>query len=294
MENVFQTTVDWLSTLEWQRLLPELIGKALGFLAGFAASWFLLFRRRLNAIQRMQSGDSDDFLFQMHRLVAHDDAGPEQHVLIFRNIAPKTTLNQLYDNESVREELKKAAEACTLDEPILTTAGTVGFELLNDALGHIAGILAITSVPREPWLFVMTCEDRQVVRKKCVRCFLIRPGELERFVDWDWCSGNVMVEKPWHWFRVVALHRIALVWKSEQAISALTTEASREKDMPLVDKQVRHDRVRVISVGIHSDDKPIGPPHRIDWSSHLPGLQKLGLRLTQPLPRLTPEVDNGE
>lgn len=58
--------VDWFSSLQWERLLPELIGKALGFLAGFAASWILLFRRRLNAIAKMQSGDSDDFIFQMH------------------------------------------------------------------------------------------------------------------------------------------------------------------------------------------------------------------------------------
>ena len=44
---MLQLTWDWLSNLEWQRVLPELVGKGLGFLAGFAASWFLLFRRKL-------------------------------------------------------------------------------------------------------------------------------------------------------------------------------------------------------------------------------------------------------
>ena len=50
--------IEWLSRFEWSRLLPELIGKATGFLIGFAASWFLLFRKRLQALERLRKGDS--------------------------------------------------------------------------------------------------------------------------------------------------------------------------------------------------------------------------------------------
>jgi len=40
-----QVYVEWFVSLEWSRLLPDLVGKTLGFLAGFSASWFLQFRK---------------------------------------------------------------------------------------------------------------------------------------------------------------------------------------------------------------------------------------------------------
>ena len=281
-----QPILDWLTTLQWERLFPELLGKALGFLAGFAASWFLLFRKRLNAIQRMQSGDSDDFVFQMHRLFpmsesGGNDAATERFVLLFRNVAPKTTLNDMYDNIAIRDVIKEIADQTTPSDPILKTEGTLGFELLNDALGHIAGLLATTPFDRETWLFVMTCEDRQLVRKKCIRCFLIRPDDLKRFLDWQWCRDHVLVEKPWHWFRIVALHRIACHWESEQRRNAAVEKTSRDKEMPLVDPQTHHDRIRLLSVGLNSNEKPIGEPYTIDWNAHLPSLNKLGLPLAE-------------
>jgi hypothetical protein len=280
--------IDWLSTMQWERLFPELIGKALGFLAGFAASWFLVFRRRLNAIAKMQAGDSDDFIFQMHRLwevPAH--AG--DYVLLFRNVAPKTTLNDLYDNIAVRELVKSLADSTSLDDPILQTKGTLGFELLNDAMGHIAGLVATTPFQRETWLFAMTCEDRQVVRKKCVRCFLVRPEDLQRFADWDWCQSHVLVEKPWHWFRVVALHRIAIAWQAEQELTRQEASFGHDRDMPLVDKQVRHDRIRMLSLGFHHDEVPVGDPYRIQWSSHSEKLLVMGLQLRNPPEQQKPE-----
>ncbi|TWU47368.1 hypothetical protein Poly51_51680 [Rubripirellula tenax] len=291
-------------TLQWERLLPEFIGKAGGFLAGIFVSWFLLFRRRLNAIQRLQSGDSDDFVFQVHHLspdgtqsnpghsgdvssadnseatATHaDDPTAQRWVLLFRNLAPKTTLNDLYDNIAVREAVEKAANSCTLADPILRTEGTLGFELVNDAMGHIAGLFAVTSIPREPWLFAMTCEDRTVVRKKCVRCFLIRPDDLGRFADWKWCRQSVSVEKPWHWFRIVALHRIAIAWLAEVEQQQLEAQHDQSSSMPLVDKQVRHDRIRTLSLGVYSFDQPIGEPCQIDWSKRVADLEKLGLNL---------------
>ena len=279
-----QSFIDWFYSLEWERLIPELVGKALGFLTGFATSWFLLFRRRLNDIARLQSGDSDDFIFQMHSLCRlpeseNRESETDKYVLLFRNIAPKTTLNYLYDNLAIRDTIKKLAENTTLRDPILKTEGTLGFEVLNDALGHIAGLLAPTPMDRETWMFAMTCEDRQFVRKNCIRCFLIKPADLDLFHDWNWCRDNVLVEKPWHWFRVVALHRIACCWREEQDLAAQEATQSREKDMPLVDRQVRHDRVRLLSVGINTTERPVGQPHKIDWSKHVPDLAKMGLPL---------------
>ena len=266
----------WLQSLEWTRLVPEVIGKFFGFLLGFAGSWFLLFRKRLKALEKLKAGDSDDVVFQMHLL--QPLSGTSDAVLLFRNVAPRLTINQLYDNPIVRDKVKEIADSTSLRNPVLQTTGTMGFEILNDAFGHIAGQLASMPFRREPWLFAMTCEDRAIVRKKCIRCFLIRPADLERFADWAWCRDHVRVEKPWHWFRVVALHQVAMEWLAERTNRQAWSNA-QANDMPLVHDQEKHDRVRELSIGLGLDDQPVGIPYRIPWAEHLPNLKELGLPL---------------
>ncbi|MGE3808658.1 MAG: hypothetical protein AB7K24_28670 [Gemmataceae bacterium] len=263
----------YLQQLEWDKLIPEFIGKGLGFLFGFAASWYLLFRRRLQELRRLQTGDSDDVLFQMHQLVPVE--GSDEVTLIFRNLGPRTTVNSLYDNEAARNLVKDLASKTTIQDPILRTEGTMGFEVLNDAFSYIAGHLAISPFPREQWLFVMTCEDRQVVRKKCVRCFLVKPADMARFAESRWCLSKVRVEKPWHAIRITALHRIALYWKQEQEL--IKNEPKDDLHLPLVDKQMRHERVRMMSVGISPDEKIVGEPLKVDWETLMARLKALGL-----------------
>jgi hypothetical protein len=256
----------WLANLEWQRLIPETVGKAAGFLLGFAASWFLLFRRKLQELRRFNQGESDEILFQMHKLVPLGDS-PDDIVLIFRNVGIKTSINQLYENTAARELVRNLADGTSLTEPILRTEGTPGFEVINDALGHVAGYLSLTPFDRENWLFTVTCEDRQVVRKRCIRCFLIRPEDLERFADLQWCQTHVKVEKPWHAYRVLALHSIARYWQNERKIP---DQLAGWKTLPDPQRQApgqspRHERVRIISVGLHKGEKPIGEPVTINW-----------------------------
>jgi hypothetical protein len=266
----------WLQSFEWHRLFPELLGKFLGVLLGFVGSWFLLFRKRLKALEKLKSGDSDDVLFQMHLL--QPLPGTADSVLLFRNVAPRLTINQLYDNPIVRDEVKKVADSTSMRSPVLQTMGTVGFEILNDAFGHIAGQLATMPFPRVTWLFAMTCEDRAIVRKKCIRCFLIRPNDLERFADWSWCRDHVRVEKPWHWFRVVALHQMAMEWQAERG-ARIAMGNDQANAMPLVHDQEKHDRIRELSAGLGLEDKPVGAPYHIPWSEHLASLKELGLPL---------------
>jgi hypothetical protein len=266
----------WLQSLEWPRLVPELLGKFLGFLLGFAGSWFLIFRKRLKALEKLKSGDSDDVLFQMHLL--QPLAATSDCVLLFRNVAPRLTINQLYDNPVVREKVKEIADSTSMASPVLPTSGTLGFEILNDAFGHIAGQLAGLPFRRETWLFAMTCEDRAIVRKKCIRCFLIRPAELERFRDWAWCRDHVRVEKPWHWFRVVALHQLAVGWQRQLAAGS-AGEKGLANAMPLVHDQESHERIREMSIGLGTEDQAVGMPYRIPWAEHLASLKELGLPL---------------
>ena len=265
--------MEWLSSLEWSRLWPELIGKFLGFAAGFAASWYLLFRKRLKALERLKSGDSDDVLFQAHYLLPKDG---DDVLLLFRNVAPSTTLEKLYDNPAAREVVKELAEQTSLKHPILKTQGTVGYEICNDAFNHIAGQLASAPFPREKWLFVMTCEDRQVVRRKCIRCFLMKPADLERLRNWDWCKKHVLCEQPWHYFRIVALHQIAAELDAEEARERA---AAGSTAMPLIDNQAHHRRIRPLSAGIFSDEIPIAGPNRIPWEAKEAELKKLGVSL---------------
>lgn len=256
--------------------MPELLGKFFGVLLGLLGSWFLVFRKRMKALEKLKSGDSDDVLFQMH--LVQPLAGTSDCALLFRNVAPRLTINQLYDNPIAREKVKELADGTSMSSPVLQTVGTMGFEILNDALGHIAGQLASMPFPREVWLFAMTCEDRAIVRKKCIRCFLIRPRDLERFSDWAWCRDHVRVEKPWHWFRVVALHQLALDWQ-EQKTAPPTAGSTQATSMPLVNNQEKHERIRELSIGLSLDDEPIGTPYQIPWAEHLVKLNELGLPL---------------
>lgn len=273
-----EQAVDWLKHLEWKRVIPELTGKFLGFLLGFFASWLLLFRRQLRALDRLRRGDSDDVLFQAHFLA--NVPGSDKCVLIFRNLMPSTTVNDLYDNPAARKIVRELADYTTLRSPVLRTEGQLGFEVLNDAFNHIAGHLATTPFARETWLFAMTCEDRQVVRRKCVRCFLVRPAELELFANWHWCRTNVLCEQPWHWYRIVALHQLAVQWKQEEKDAQ--NPAAGTQGMPLVDKHATHRRIRPLSAGIFTNEKPVGLPAAVPWEAQEWELKKMGLDLNEP------------
>ncbi len=290
----------WFFDLEWRRLLPELIGKGLGFLAGFAASWFFLFRRRLRDLQRFQQGDSDDVLFQAHYLlpVESDQIVEGQDLkfepstsststkepklpvfqLVFRNVVAKLTVNQLYDNPAARTLVKELTEKTSLNDPVLPTEGTLGFELLNDAAGFVAGSLAASPFARKLWLFCMTCEDRTVVRRRCVRCFLIQVEDLERFADWSWVRTSVRVERPWHWFRLVALHRIARRWQAEEE---RFSRLPNDRAMPLVDTHTDHRHVLPLSLGLPENEVAVAEPFRIDWTQHQTAMQNWSILLEE-------------
>ncbi|MCA9192953.1 MAG: hypothetical protein KDB03_14350 [Planctomycetales bacterium] len=267
----------WLSELEWTRLVPELVGKGLGFLFGFIASWYLLFRKRIRELQKFQQGDSDDILFQAHYLLPVS-AGQVQ--VVFRNVTTKLTVNQLYDNPAARELIRQLTEKTTLNDPILPTQGTLGFELLNDAANFVAGALATSPHPKTIWLMCMTCEDRVAVRRRCIRCFLIPRAELEKFSNWHWVRTFVRVEKPWHWFRLVALHRISQAWTEEKSRFA---RIENDHALPLVDNQFEHRRIVQLSLGLPDNEVAVADPFAIDWAQHTATLSQWQVNLENPI-----------
>ena len=102
-------------------------------------------------------------------------------------------------------------------DPVLATDGTAGFEIVNDIVNSVSGGLASSPFPRDQWLMAVTCEDRKVVRKCCIRVLLVRRADLERMASWDWCREHILVEVWYHFWRIVTLHQIALRFQEEQA-----------------------------------------------------------------------------
>lgn len=266
--------LEWLQAA-WVKHGGELMMQAAGTLLGLAFGWIFWLRKALDSRRRLRKGQTDSFTFQMH--VLKPVPGTNEEVLLFRNILSSTTVAALFENPAARELVRSLARKTTVHQPILRTKGACGYDVLNDAFTHAAGHLAIAPFPREKWLFAMTCEDRQAVRRSCVRCFLIRPRDLERFLDWEWCRDRVRVEAPWHWFRVVALRQMALQWKVEEEERAKRLD--QETRMPLVDKHHQHAWVREMSAGVFVDEVCVGQAARIPWEKFQEDVSRLGLDL---------------
>jgi hypothetical protein len=270
LEWISRTFDDW----DWNLFWPEVLGKCVGVGLGILLSWYLVVRRRVQSMMRLQQGDSDDLLFQAHYLHPLENGGVQ---LLFRNVAEKRTIEQVYDNPAAVALIRQLGDLTTLNNPLLPTQQTIGFEILNDAASWISGSLATSPAERTVWLFCLTCEDRTVVRKRCVRAFLIRPADLKRFYDWNWCKLSVFVERPWHWFRIVALHRIARLWADQCLI--FHDQNSSPDLMPLVDDQYTHRRITPLSLGLAATDCPIATHQSVPWTQHLESSRAAKLEL---------------
>jgi len=176
--------------------------------------------------------------------------------------------------------MRHLAEQATLIDPILATEGTAGFEIVNDIVNSVAGSLASSPFPRDQWLMALTCEDRRVVRKCCIRVLLVRRADLERLESWEWCRTHILVEAWYHYWRIVTLHQIALRFREEQAKQE-TRKRQRQQgeSLPLVDRQAHHPRIRILSLGLNVEEPIIKPPIPVDWERYLPQVEEMGLKL---------------
>jgi len=181
---------------------------------------------------------------------------------------------------ALRRLTRHLAEQASLADPILATSGTVGYEIVNDFVNSVSGGLASAPFRREPWALAVTCEDRKVVRKCCIRVLLIRRDDLQRLASWDWCREHVLVEEWYHFWRIVTLHQIALRFQEEQERqSQARAQDIKENLLPLVDSQAHHPRVRPLSLGINVEEPIIKPPVAVDWERYLPQIAAMGLKL---------------
>ena len=127
----------------------------------------------------------------------------------------------------------------------------------------------------------VTCEDRRVVRKCCIRVLLVGEADLERLVSWEWCRGHILVEAWYHYWRIVTLHQIALRFQQEQASQGEGSAKDIQANLlPLVDRQAHHPRIRILSLGLNVEEPIIKRPVAVDWERYLPQIADMGLKLT--------------
>ncbi len=294
-QDLWASISSWLQGLDVRELLKFLGEKLLeGVLQASAVvviGWLVLYRQWRQLIQ----GRSDQVVFSANLLTPIGDpaahaTGGERYQLQLRTVLPPRTVDQILDNVALRRVIRGLAEKASLADPILATEGTAGFEIGNDIVYSVAGSLASASVRRDQWLLAVTCEDRKVVRKCCIRVLLIRRADLERMASWDWCREHVLVEEWYHFWRIVTLHQIALRFQEEQERQKGARAADiKENLLPLVDRQAHHPRVRALSLGINIDESVIKPPIAVDWARYLPKVAELGLKLPDT-PAQTPGV----
>jgi len=243
--------------------------------------WLVLYRQW----RQLTQGKSDQVVFSANLLTPlgeqdHPSADGERYLLQLRTVLSPKTVDQFLDNVALRRLTRSLAEKATIVDPILATEGTAGFEIVNDVVNSVSGSLATSPFRRDQWLLAVTCEDRRVVRKCCIRVLLVRRGDLERLASWEWCRGHVLVEEWYHYWRIVTLHQIALRFQEEQQRQKQSRDQNiRENLLPLVDPQAQHPRVRTLSLGINVEEPIIKPPIKVDWERYLPQIADLGLKL---------------
>lgn len=243
--------------------------------------WLVLYRQW----RQLTQGKSDQVVFSANLLTPlcasdHPSAEGERYVLQLRTVMAPKTIDQFLDNVALRRLTRSLAEKATLVDPILATEGTTGFEIVNDVVNSVSGSLASSPFRRDQWLLAVTCEDRRVVRKCCIRVLLVRRTDLDRLVSWEWCRGQILVEEWYHYWRIVTLHQIALRFQEEQERQKQSREQNiRENLLPLVDSQAQHPRVRILSLGINFEEPIIKPPIEVDWARYLPQIADMGLKL---------------
>ncbi len=243
--------------------------------------WLVLYRQW----RQLTQGKSDQVVFSANLFAPlgkrdHPSADGERYLLQLRTVLPPRTVDEFLDNVALRRLIRGLADQATIEDPILATEGTAGFEIVNDIVNNVSGSLAASPFRRDQWLLAVTCEDRRVVRKCCIRVLLIRRSDLERLTSWEWCRGHVLVEEWYHYWRIVTLHQIALSFQMEQERQTQSRDQNiRENLLPLVDSQAQHPRVRILSLGINVDEPIIKQPLEVDWDRYLPHIADLGLKL---------------
>ncbi len=182
-----------------EEILAGLIGLLLGGLIAWAISGWRFFR----AMQRLKAGDlKDQVLMQSHELLPHPEGA---EVLCFTTELVFSSLSEILPNPALSKLYLEAARKTTEAQPLIRSTDEMAGKAIRDFVNHASA--QIQHLDGE-YLFLLTRESQDDVKRKLIRVFLIPPELLRRFLNWD----NVMtyrVENDHHWPRLLNLHLIA-------------------------------------------------------------------------------------
>ena len=243
--------------------------------------WLVLYRQW----RQLTQGRSDQVVFSANLLtpIGEPSAGVprDRFLLQLRTVLPPRTVDQLLDNVALRRVIRSLAEQASLTDPILATEGTAGFEIVNDIVNSVAGSLASASFRRDQWLLAVTCEDRKVVRKCCIRVLLFAAAISSAWRPGTGAASTSMVEEWYHFWRIVTLHQIALRFQEEQERQqGIASRISRRTSCRWsIARRIIRESARS-SLGINVDEPIIKTPLAVDWDRYLPHIAELGLKLS--------------
>lgn len=261
-----QWLLNWCES-NFQEVINSIIGTAVTLTLGyFALRW-----RHYSAIRRLVRGDSSDRV--VVQLNALETVGG-QEVLMLRNLAGSTTVTGLVGADPAAAGIISClARKTTVKDPLLRFKGPAGEQTLHTVINYVTDANALSPHPLGDLLVAVTCEDRSLVQRTQIRILLIRPADLLRFLDREFCS-RLCVEKPWQGVRIVALHQWALDYQREQS------EQAPVGYVPLF---------RTIQIGYRSDFTPLTPAP-VDWNAGFPqkALSLSGIGTWVPEPERVP------
>lgn len=222
--------MDLQTIVAFYEALPKWVHTALAMALTGGATWVAARWRYRQALVRLERGDSDDIISSAHYLlpapakhIASRGEQPaqtlERFCLCFRTVGLVSTVDRAFDNEALRQLARDLVSKSSIATPILRASDEkkLGYEMVKTLKNLVVASLSTSPYADRVWLMVVTCEDRELVDTRCLRIFLIRPEDLERFRDWNWVKTHIMVEKPWHWPRVHSLHKIATTWEEQKS-----------------------------------------------------------------------------
>ncbi|MEM6912318.1 MAG: hypothetical protein AAF555_12155 [Verrucomicrobiota bacterium] len=227
----------WLVISDWMDFIPEWMAQGVVTLLVVPLSLFLW------SWWRAKRGLRTDEIVAQYNLLAKKPDGTEVLLLRSINVPGYGEVEGLLGNQVVARKVKRQAEKKTWPDPLIRLRGREGNTARATLFGKVMGANFDPRGPKEMFLGFLTCESIPKAAKidRKIRLMLIRAADLRRFLDSDWAK-SLHTERPSHFWRVVALQRLAMEvfvekgerWREEFEMTP-PVAASREETFPVAE-----------------------------------------------------------
>jgi hypothetical protein len=189
----------------------ELLSLAVGGLVVGAVSSVRHRRERARFLAKIADGDDTEIIYSQINLLEDDDQG--RPTLRLYNLPGRTTVTHIFrTNPALRDHVLELSEKTSAASPMLDFQDEIGKTSLHEIFNHYSCQFSVLHGEITQWVFAVTCKDAGTFEGKRVRCFLLRPDDLKKLADWEFCRAVRVVYKD-HGGRLIELHKIAQVYK---------------------------------------------------------------------------------